>query len=259
VSWLVVSVHDVAPATAAACRAWASDLDRLGVPASLLVIPGPWRGPSILRDADTAAWLRRRLEAGDEVVQHGWVHDRVPGGARWRQAMGTVVARGCAEFVALDEENAARRLRRGREVFDRLGMAVDGFTPPGWLASPGSLRALRRLGFRYTTSHVGIHPLPAGRDVRGVRVVRAPALSHRPGGRGERVAADLLVRVSRRAAAAGRGVRIALHPADRSRPGLVEATLDAIAEVLALGAVPRTYGAVVAAAAAAGAVGPAAA
>jgi predicted deacetylase len=95
-----------------------------------------------------------------------------------------------------------------------------------------------RLGFRYTTSHAGIHVLPAG------PVVRAPALSHRPGGRGERIAAQVLARVARRAAAARRGVRIALHPADRTRPGLVNATLDTIAEVLALGAVPRTYGTV---------------
>jgi predicted deacetylase len=240
-SWLVVSVHDVAPSTAAACRAWVHDLDRLGVPASLLVIPGPWRGPSILHDAETAVWLHRRIEAGDEVVQHGWLHDSVPGGSRWRQAVGKVVARGSAELVALEEDEAVRRLHRGREALDRLGFGVDGFTPPGWLASPGSLQAVRRLGFRYTTSHIGIHPLPAG------PVIRAPALSHRPGGRGERVAADLLARVSRRAAAAGRGVRIALHPADRGRPRLVDATMDAIAEVLALGVAPRTYGSVVAA------------
>jgi uncharacterized protein len=239
-TWLVVSIHDVAPATAPACRAWVSDLDRLGVPASLLVIPGPWRGPSILHDAETAVWLHRRLAAGDEVVQHGWLHEGVPGGARWRQAVGKVVARGCAEFVALDEEEAVRRLHRGREILDRVGFAVDGFTPPGWLASPGSLRAVRRSGFRYTTSHVGIHALPAG------PVIRATALSHRPGGRGERVGADLLTRLSRRAAAGGRGVRIAVHPADRARPGLVDATLKAIADVMALGATPRTYGAVVA-------------
>lgn len=242
-TWLVASVHDVAPATAAACRAWVRDLDRRGVPCSLLVIPGPWRGRSILRDAETTVWLHRRVEAGDEVVQHGWLHGGVPGGSRWRQAMGRVVARGCAEFAALDEDEAVRRLGHGRDILDRIGLAADGFTPPGWLASPGSMRAVRRLGFGYTTSHAGIHPLPAG------SVIRAPALSHRPGGRGERVAVDLLSRVSRRAAVAGRGVRIALHPADRTRPGLVEATLDAIDAVVACGAVPLTYGAVVATAA----------
>jgi uncharacterized protein len=238
-SWLVVSVHDVAPATASACRAWVRDLDRLGVPASLLVIPGPWRGRSLFDDAETVAWLHGRVDAGDEVVLHGWDHERVPGGAPWRQAVGAVVARGCAEFAALDSDEAARRLLRGLAVLDRLGLAVEGFTPPGWLASPAARHAMGRVGFRYTTSHLGIHPLPAG------RVIPALALSHRPGGWGERLGADLVGRLSRRAAAAGRGVRIALHPADRSLPGLVEATLDAIASVLALGAVPRTYGSLV--------------
>jgi predicted deacetylase len=240
-SWLVVSVHDVAPATALACRAWVRDLDRLGVPSSLLVIPGPWRGCSIADDAELVAWLHRRVEGGDEIVQHGWDHEAVLGGPLWRQAVGQVVARGCAEFAALDSEEAARRLLRGLAVFDRLGFAVDGFTPPGWLASPGARRAMVRLGFRYTTSHRGIHPLPGG------PVVPALALSHRPGGWGERAGADLVGRLSRRAAAAGRGVRIALHPADRARPALVRTTLDAIGSALAQGAVPRTYGAVLAA------------
>jgi predicted deacetylase len=126
-------------------------------------------------------------------------------------------------------------------VLDRQGFAVEGFTPPGWLASPGSLAAMARLGYRYTTSHAGIHPLRA--DGFGP-LIRAPALSHRPGGRGERLGAELLVRLSRRAAAAGRGVRIALHPADRTRPALVDATLHAITTALALGAIPTTYGTV---------------
>lgn len=239
-SWLVVSVHDVAPATAPACRAWATDLDRLGVPLSLLVVPGPWRGRSLLDDAETAVWLHRRVDGGDEVVQHGWRHEGVPGGARWRQAVGSVVARGCAEFAALDEPEAARRLAFGGEVLERLGFFVTGFTPPGWLASPGALRAVRRLGFRYTTTHLGVHDLATG------TVRRAPALSHRPGSRAERIGAELLVRASRHQARAGRNVRIALHPDDRARPELVEASLQAVADVLELGVRPRTYGEVAA-------------
>ena len=36
---LVVSVHDVAPATAGQTRRWCADADSLGIPVSLLVIP----------------------------------------------------------------------------------------------------------------------------------------------------------------------------------------------------------------------------
>jgi hypothetical protein len=239
-SWLVVSLHDVAPSTASACRAWATDLDRLGVPLSLLVVPGPFRGRGLPEDAETAVWLHRRVAGGDEVVQHGWRHEGVPGGSRWRQAVGRVVARGSAEFCALDEIDAAERLIRGGQVLERLGLFVTGFTPPGWLASPGTLRALQRLGFRYTTSHLGVHDLADG------TTHRAFALSHRPGGAGERLGAELLLRVTRRAAAAGRPVRIALHPADREHPDLVAATLAAVSDALSLGLTPTTYGGVVA-------------
>jgi uncharacterized protein len=236
VSWLVVSVHDVAPATAAASRAWVDDLASLGVPLSLLVVPGPWQGArTLLDDAETAVWLHQRQAAGDEVVLHGWRHQAVPGGAWWRQAMGNVVARGCAEFAALHEDEAERRIARGRSVLARVDLHPVGFTPPGWLASPGVDAALRSQGFGYTTSHLGVHRLDGG------DVVRAFALSHRSGGKGERLGCELLSRGARRAAARGRPVRIAVHPADRDRPGLVEATLATVADVVALGARPTTY------------------
>jgi predicted deacetylase len=243
-TWLVVSLHDVAPATAVACHEWVDDIDRIGVPLSLLVIPGRWRGASLADDLALVRWLHRRGDRRDEIVQHGWCHAGVDGGPRWRRAVGSVVARGCAEFAALDELDAARRLERGGEVLDRLGFLVDGFTPPGWLASPGAVRALRRLGYRYTTTHTGIRDLH--RDV----TVRAPALAHRPGGIGERVGAEVLERASRHEIAAGRPIRIALHPDDRTRPALVAATLRAITAALDLGARARTYRDVLTAAAA---------
>jgi predicted deacetylase len=241
VSWLVVSVHDVHPATALASRAWVADLDRLGWRSSLLVVPGPWRGATLLHNRPMATWLHERVDRGDEIVQHGWRHEGVPGGSPWRSLLNHVVARGCAEFGGLDEAAAAERLSRGGEVLDRLGFRVDGFTPPGWLASPGTSAALRRLGYRYTTTHVGVHDLH-----RGV-VRRAPALCHRPGGGlAERLGVGLLRAGVRRAVAEGRPIRVALHPADRARPGLVDATLEVLAAAIDAGARSTTYGDVVA-------------
>jgi predicted deacetylase len=112
---------------------------------------------------------------------------------------------------------------------------VAGFTPPGWLHSPGTLRALRRLGFRFTTCHLGI------RDLHSGRLHTALALSHRPGGHGERAAARVLAAWARIAADRGATVRIALHPDDLSRPHLRRTTLSAIDAVLAAGARPTTY------------------
>ncbi|MCO5995476.1 DUF2334 domain-containing protein [Actinoallomurus rhizosphaericola] len=236
---LVVSVHDVAPATAEQTRRWCADADSLGISVSLLVIPGPWRGPSLADEPGYAEVLRARVERGDELVLHGWSHRAGPEGSVLRRSVGRAVARGAAEFAALDEAQAAERLRAGRTVLRELGLTTSGFTPPGWLASPAAGRALRRAGFRYTTSHFGVHDLWTGRLKRGF------ALSHRPGGAGERLGAVLVEEWARRRASRGGLVRIALHPDDLDRPGLRDTTMRAIEAVLAAGGRAMTYSEVV--------------
>jgi predicted deacetylase len=244
---IVVSVHDVSPATADETARWCADLDALGVPASLLVIPGPWRGTALAAEPGYASVLAGRRAGGDELVVHGWTHRAGPEGPWIRRAAGRAVARGAAEFAALDEAQAAGRLTESRAVLDGLGLRADGFTPPGWLASPAATRALRRAGFRYTTTHLGVRDLRTGRLSRGI------ALSHRPGGGfGERVAAAFVAGLSRRGAARGRLVRIALHPDDLHRPRLRDVTLRAIEAVLAAGARATTYAGVLDAARPAG-------
>jgi predicted deacetylase len=243
---MVVSVHDVAPATAEETARWCADADALGIPVSLLVIPGPWRGMALAEHGDYAEVLRARAAHGDELVLHGWCHQAGPEGRAVRRAVGRAVARGAAEFAALDEEQAARRLGDARTVLDRLGLHTTGFTPPGWLASPAAERALSRAGFRYTTDHFGV------KDLRGSRAARARrgfALSHRPGGTGERLGAAVL-RAGAAWATRRRGlVRVALHPDDLHRPGLRDDTLRAIEGALKAGARATTYGAVLDAAA----------
>ena len=118
---LVVSIHDVAPSTAWASRAWVDELDRRHVPATLLVVPGPWEGPPLRLDRDLVAWLHERRQRGDEIAQHGWTH----------RAVASVAARGCAEFWSLDTREAKRRIELGRDVLHRAGLAPIGFTPPG--------------------------------------------------------------------------------------------------------------------------------
>ncbi|MDX6739478.1 DUF2334 domain-containing protein [Actinocorallia sp. A-T 12471] len=237
---LVVSVHDVAPATAAATATWLTDLEARGVPASLLVIPGAFGGRPGLGDDPEFARRLRAVDGAHEIALHGLTHTRVPGGSPWLQWANTLIARGAGEFCALDPHEATRRLRTGMAIMERAGLAVDGFTPPGWLASPGTRDALARLGFAYWTSQTGIH------DLRRRRVLRVPAFSHRPGGTGERTGAALMVRAARALAGAGRSLRIALHPADLDRPGLHEAALTAIDAALRAGARPVTYRALLA-------------
>ncbi|MFI9723037.1 DUF2334 domain-containing protein [Streptomyces sp. NPDC052396] len=234
-SAFVVSVHDVASWSFDQTRHWVDELDARRVPATLLLVPGPWRGPCLADDPALASWAREAGRRGHETALHGWTHQAVPGGGPGRRRLNAVLARGCAEFCALERRAAQDRLERGLDALDSVGLAPCGFTPPGWLASRGTMAALRALGLEYTTSHLAVH------DLRTSAVHRMVALSHRPGGPGERAGARLMTAAVRHWSARGTPFRIALHPADLARPGLRECALRAVDTALEAGARPYTY------------------
>ena len=232
----VVSVHDVAPATAEETAAWLADLDERGVPATLLIIPTGFRGgPALRQDPGLVSFLHSAAGRGHELSLHGYRHEGVPGGPLWRRGVNRMLARGAGEFWSLSEEEARTLLCAGLEALADVDIGVTGFTPPGWLASPGARRALADLGFHYWTSQLAVH------DLVRPAVRRMPALSHRPGGTGERAGAQLMVTAARAFSSIGTPFRIALHPADLDYPGLREAALAAIDGALAAGGVPTTY------------------
>lgn len=238
---LVVSIHDVAPATAAETRSWLADLDGLGVRATMLVVPGPWRSPALTDAPEFGAELRRADDAGHELALHGWSHTAQPGGARSRRLSGQIAARGAGEFWTLDAAEARARINQGLDALRGAGIEPEGFVPPGYLASPGTRQALAACGLRYWTSHFGVHDLRGG--VRHTVV----ALSHRPAmgvdGRplGERGGDYLIERSPQWFTRRGRPLRLALHPDDLHRPGLRDTTLRAIERALRFGARAMTY------------------
>jgi predicted deacetylase len=233
----VVSVHDVAPATSVQTADWISDLAQREVPATLLVIPGPFGGGAALsEDPDLVAFLHAAAGQGHELALHGFRHEPGAGGAPWRRAIGQAAARTATEFWSLTEAQARELLRAGLAALAEVDIGVVGFTPPGWLASAGTRRALADVGFHYWTSHLAVH------DLTGGSPRRMPVLSHRPsGGRAERAAARLMTTGARTFARSRIPFRIALHPADLTRPCLRTATLTAIDLALAAGGRPVTY------------------
>jgi predicted deacetylase len=233
----VVSLHDVAPATSVQTADWLSDLARRAVPATLLVVPGPYDGGAALSDdPDLVTLLREASRQGHELALHGFRHEAGTGGPLWRRAIGHVMARTATEFWSLTEAQARELLRAGLEALAEVDIGVVGFTPPGWLASAGTRRALADVGFRYWTSHLAVH------DLTGGSPRRMPVLSHRPsGGAAERAGARLMTTAARTFARYRVPFRIALHPADLTRPGLRAATLTAIDLALAAGGRPVTY------------------
>jgi predicted deacetylase len=245
---LVVSIHDVAPATLAETRRWLADLDCFGIPGVLLAIPGPWRGTALTDAPELVGLLRGAVATGHEIALHGWSHEAQPStGGAIRRWTGGVAARGAGEFWTLDEAAALDRIERGRQVLLDAGLGVTGFVPPGYLASPGARVALARCGLRYWTSHFAVHDLK-----RGGRIF-APSVSHRPAASGglvsaaperpllERTGELLIGGASRWLPRTGYPLRLALHPDDLHRPGLRDVTLRAIERAMGAGAQATTY------------------
>ena len=142
--------------------ALARELDGRGVRLSQLFRPRP--GGDRL-----AAWMHERRGAGDALVLHGYDHAPDPTGAR--HGVGRR-----AEFAALPRHEARLRLIAARGALDRTGLATDLFVPPRWLASAGTVEALRGLGFVVCADEATV------RFLQRSAVVRARVLGFRASG-----------------------------------------------------------------------------
>jgi len=239
-TWLVVSLHDVASATAEPSRRWMDLFDARGLNVSVLVVPGPWQGLGpVDLDRPMCAWLRGLQASGHDIAQHGWSHvepDTSTRGVAARSA-GRLVARGCAEFWHIDRAEAARRLELGRAVLGAAGLTIDGFVAPGWLMSPEARAAVNAAGFRYTTTHATVSDLESGRDWS------CPVLSQRPGstltGPGARATTHIAEWTVRRR----RPLRIAAHPRDLDDRRTTEAVLTSCEVAMDAGYHSVTYAA----------------
>ncbi|MCU1651821.1 MAG: deacetylase [Pseudonocardia sp.] len=166
VTSLIVSLSGLSERNLPACVEFATELDSRLVPASWLLPPRPRDGRH-LPDAPVIGWLRGRIGAGDALVLHGFDHSVTPGG---RALLGRR-----AEFAALPSHEATLRLIAATRTMDDLGLHSDVFAPPRWLASAGTIVALRRRGFRVCADGSGVRLLDrhAARD----RMLRGRVLS----------------------------------------------------------------------------------
>lgn len=207
-----------------------AELDDREVAASLLVRPRACAQSSLLAD-----WVKTRARRGDTVLMHGYDHAITPS---HRPVWPGVKA----EFAGLPLHEASLRLAAAVATLERIELPVDGFAPPRWLASRGTLTALRRQGFALCADAAGVHDLRAGLLHRA-RVHLLAGGSQRT----ETVRCFGLVLAVARAARRGGLVRIAADAAELGRPGPRQALLDAVDVALEAGAVPATYGGVIAA------------
>lgn len=151
---LVVSIHDVSPLTVQRTERILVDLAAVGCSTtSLLVIPDHHgRGRISCNDA-FAGWFRQRVAGGHEAVLHGWRHLRESRASDrlLKKLVTQSYTAGEGEFFDLSEKDARERLGMGISEFSACGVRASGFIAPAWLLGMEAERAVRALGFEYTT------------------------------------------------------------------------------------------------------------
>jgi predicted deacetylase len=198
------------------------ELAARGVPLSLLLAP---RVAGADQPTAVLDWTAARRAAGDALLQHGYDHavDHRPLGRRR------------PEFAALPAHEAGLRLSAAATALERVGVRPDGFVPPRWLASPGTLVALHRTDLPLCADLLGVRDLRAGTVHRG----RVQGFGF--GERTEPWWCFALVMGAARIARRGGMVRLAVGTADLARRGPRQALLDAVDIALHHGARPLTY------------------
>jgi uncharacterized protein len=208
---LCIAIHDVAPATRAACDALFDLLQSVGAPpATLLVVPDYHRRGSIERDIDFVRAIDARIGRGDEVALHGWHHlDDGPASYdafEWLRRRVLTASEG--EFAALTEHEAALRLDAGLRMFERLRWTARGFVAPAWLLGAGARAALARTSIRWTSTHTQLQLIADGRRIA------APAISASARSAWRRWTSKRWLRIAASATRRAPIVRVALHPSD---------------------------------------------
>jgi predicted deacetylase len=162
---LIVSVHDVAPATWEATRNVLDELQQRGIRAcSLLVVPDYHRHGSSMQNRAFVEWLRELEEARSEVVLHGYFHQRPRRTVEslFNQFVTRIYTQDEGEFFDLDYDEAKRRITAAREEFEAVGLKPRGFVAPGWLLGTEAERAARDCGLEYTTRIASVIDLRSG-------------------------------------------------------------------------------------------------
>ncbi|ODU01046.1 MAG: hypothetical protein ABS81_21750 [Pseudonocardia sp. SCN 72-86] len=225
------------PASLGLAGELADALDLRGVPLSHLFRPRLRREEA---DPGVVAWLRARRTAGDAVLLHGFDHTPDPIGA-WQSSPVRIGRR--AEFAVLPQHEAGLRITAARRAARSAGLDTDLFAPPRWLASSGTVEALRANDFALCADETTVHALRQGTSIAsrvlGFRVSgeRRPEDRHAA----ENWRCRMLVAEASRVARRGGLVRLGLRAKDLRRPLRVEAALSAVDAVLAAGARAHTY------------------
>lgn len=218
---LILSIHDVGPRFEREVDILHERLAQAGGPSkvAMLVVPDHWGQAPILPGSPFAARLRNWAESGAEIFLHGWFHrDLVRHNTRLSRLKARYMTAGEGEFLGLDRDEVARRMRDGRELLEDItGMPVTGFVAPAWLYGSAALEALATQGFAIAEDHMKVWHPPSGRTLS-----RGPVITWASRSR-FRIASSLFFAAFARKALDGLPVlRLAVHPGDTGVPALLK-------------------------------------
>jgi predicted deacetylase len=234
---LIVSVHDVAPATRGATEKIVAELSHHRVPVcSLLVVPNYHHGGSSTEDRGFVRWLQDLEAQGHEIVIHGYFHQRPRrNGESLRERFFTrTYTNDEGEFYDLDYEEALRRITQARSEFAGAGLTPRGFIAPAWLLGPAAERAAAEADMEYTTRLTGVRDLRSGDNFPA----RTLVYSVRSGWR--RAASMVWNGALARQLAGAPLARVSIHPPDRNHPAIWEQILR-LTDRLAANRTATTY------------------
>ena len=221
---LVVSIHDVAPATRETTEKIVSDLARCGVRCSLLVVPDYHHGGLFTQDRQLVSWLRDLEAQGHEIVIHGYFHQRPrrDGESLRDRFMTQIYTRDEGEFYDLPYDEAFQRITRAQELFRSAGLSPRGFVAPAWLLSTEGERAARDAGLEYTTR------LRAVVDLRSGEIFPARSLVYSVQSQWRRTTSLVLNAFLARLLRENQLVRLSIHPPDYIYPAIWRQIVDLI-------------------------------
>jgi predicted deacetylase len=225
---LVVSIHDVSPLTRKLVFAMVGDVAAAGVEhLALLVIPNHHSKAPIREDPDFCDWLRRSTRR-HEVVLHGYFHSRPRSAGGWWDTFVTEhYTAHEGEFYDLSESEATQRLERGKHEFTELGLETRGFIAPAWLLGRDAERAVRTVGFEYTTRLRTFNDLMTGEETVSHSLVWSVRSAWR------RVASLCWNRLLARQLSRAPLLRIGLHPGDWQHGAVRRQALHLVRSALA--------------------------
>lgn len=233
---LILVLHDVAPETWPDYKPFVEAVDALGeIPICWLVVPDFHHRSRLEDHHQFRQMLDGRLARGDELILHGFYHaDDAPAPRTPRDWFMRRVFTHEGEFYSLGQHEAAKRLLRGIELFERNQWPLHGFVAPAWLLGSGARRALAATGLSYTSDPGHFYLLPDYTPINAPGLVWSARSAWRRG-MSRLVSEKMLIR-HRHAAV----LRLGLHPVDMRHDFSRRYWLDLLIRLLEEGREPVT-------------------